>query len=169
MNQLPETAQALLKTEIYPEPTTNVQMVQTQMSFVFITDKYVYKTKKTINLGYVDYTTLEQRKFFCDKEVELNKRLSPDTYIGVIPVTKKNNVYSLGGDGEIVEYAVKMKNTPLSTRMLDVLLKENSVTDDMMPRVAKKMADISQQGSYRKVINDFGKIELIDHQQRGKT
>ena len=89
MSNLPETAQALLKPEIYPEPTKNVRLVQTQMSFVFITDRYVYKTKKSVNLGYVDYTTLEKRKFFCDKEVELNKRLSPDTYIGVIPITKR--------------------------------------------------------------------------------
>ena len=162
MSNLPEIAQALLKSEIYPEPTKNVRLAQTQMSFVFITDQYVYKTKKAVNLGYVDYTTLEKRKFFCDKEVELNKRLSPDTYIGVIPITKKDSEFTLGGDGEIVEYAVKMKILP-SDRMLDVLLKENGVTDDMMPRVAAKMADFHGRAATGNVINDFGKIELINH------
>ena len=53
MSNLPETAQALLKPEIYPEPTKNVRLVQTQVSFVFIADRYVYKTKKSVNLGYV--------------------------------------------------------------------------------------------------------------------
>ncbi len=162
MNNLPEIAQALLNPEIYPEPTKTVRLEQTQMSFVFITDKYVYKTKKAVNLGYVDYTTLEKRKFFCDKEVELNKRLSPDTYLGVIPITRKDGKYALGVDGEIVEYAVKMKILPFD-RMLDALLKENSVGDDMMPRVAKKMADFHSKAATGKIINDFGKIELIDH------
>ncbi len=162
MSNLPEIAQALLCPEMYPEPTKTVRLEQTQMSFVFITDRFVYKTKKTINLGYVDYTTLEQRKFFCDKEVELNKRLSPDTYIGVIPITRKDGKYAFGGDGEIVEYAVKMKILPLD-RMLDVLLKEDSVSDDMMPRVAVKMADFHSRAATSNVINDFGKIELINH------
>ncbi|HAS05056.1 MAG TPA: hypothetical protein DCR71_04830 [Dehalococcoidia bacterium] len=162
MSNLPEMARALLKPEIYPEPTKNVRLMQTQMSFVFITDRYVYKTKKAVNLGYVDYTTLEKRKFFCHKEVELNKRLSPYTYIGVIPITEKDGVYTFDGDGEIVDYAVKMKILP-SDRMLDVLLKENGVTDDMMPRVAAKMADFHSKAETGNVINDFGKIELINH------
>jgi aminoglycoside phosphotransferase family enzyme/predicted kinase len=162
MSTLPEIAQALLCPEVYPEPTRTVRLEQTQMSFVFITDKFVYKTKKTINLGYVDYTTLEKRKFFCDKEVELNKRLSPDTYIGVIPITRKDGKFAFGGGGEIVEYAVKMKILPFE-RMLDVLLKENSVSDDMMPRVAAKMADFHTRAATGNIINDFGKIELIDH------
>jgi aminoglycoside phosphotransferase family enzyme/predicted kinase len=162
MSNLPEIAQALLNPEIYPEPTKTVRLEQTQMSFVFITDKYVYKTKKAVNLGYVDYTTLEQRKFFCDKEVELNKRLSPDTYLGVIPITRNDGGYTLDGEGEIVEYAVKMKILPFD-RMLDVLLKENSVTGDMMPRVAKKMAEFHSKAATGGVIDDFGKIELINH------
>jgi aminoglycoside phosphotransferase family enzyme/adenylate kinase family enzyme len=162
MSKLPEMVQALLKPEIYPEPTKTVRLEQTQMSFVFITDKYVYKTKKAVNLGYLDYTSLAQRKLFCDKEVELNKRLSPDTYIGVIPITRKGNEYALGGDGEVVDYAVKMKVLP-SNRMLDVLLKENKVTDGMMPRVAVKMANFHSRAATGDGINDFGKIELIDH------
>ena len=162
MSNLPEIAQALLNPEIYPEQTKSVRLEQTQMSFVFITDKYVYKTKKAVNLGYLDYSTLEQRKFFCDKEVELNKRLSPDTYLGVVPITRNDSGYDLGGNGEIVEYAVKMKILPFD-RMLDVLLKENSVTNDMMPRVAKKMADFHSKADTGGVIDDFGKIELINH------
>jgi uncharacterized protein len=162
MNKLPAMVQALLKPEIYPEPTKNVRLEQTQMSFVFIGDEYVYKTKKAVNLGYLDYTTLEQRKFFCDKEVELNQRLSPDTYIGVIPITKKDKKYAIGGRGGIVEYAVKMKVLP-GDRMLDVLLKENSVTDDMMPRVAVKMADFHSKAATNSQVNIFGNIDTITH------
>ncbi len=162
MNKLPEMIQALLNPEIYPEPTKKVRLEQTQMSFVLLGDEYVYKTKKSVNLGYVDYTTLEKRKTFCDKEVELNKRLCPDTYIGVIPITKKDGKFALDGDGEIVDYAVKMKLLH-AENMLDTLLKKNSVTDDMMPRLAEKIADFHNHAATGKEINAFGNIDIITH------
>ncbi|MDD4873413.1 MAG: AAA family ATPase [Dehalococcoidales bacterium] len=162
MNRLPEMVQALLQPEIYPEPTKRVRLEQTQMSFVFLGDKYVYKIKKAVNLGYLDYTTLEKRKFFCEKEIELNQRLSTDVYIGVIPITKKDKKYAIGGTGEIVEYAVKMRKLP-GERMLDVLLKENSVTDEMMPRLAARMADFHSKAATNSRINIFGSVDSIAH------
>ena len=65
MSSLPELAGALLDPQAYPESPSGVEMVQTQMSFVFLTGDYVYKAKKTVNLGYLDYTTLEKRRFNC--------------------------------------------------------------------------------------------------------
>ena len=90
--QLPEVIQALLNPQIYPERTAKVDLIQTQMSFVLLTGKFVYKVKKAINLGYVDYTTLEKRHYFCKQEVELNRRLSPEAYLGVVPITPANPV-----------------------------------------------------------------------------
>ena len=87
--QLPELIQALLDPESYPHSPPRVELVQTQMSFVFLAGDFVYKVKKPVNLGYLDYTTLEQRLFFCQKEVELNRRLCPDTYLGVVPITRE--------------------------------------------------------------------------------
>ncbi|MFA5629679.1 MAG: AAA family ATPase [Dehalococcoidales bacterium] len=160
MDNLPEVVRALLNPETYPEETKTVRLVQTQMSFVFITDRFVYKMKKAVNLGYVDYTTLAQRKYFCDKEVELNRRLSPDTYIGVFPITKKDQNYSFGGSGEVMEYVVKMKILPYD-RMLDNLLKEDNVTDDMMSRVARKMAEFHSVAATNQTISKFGEIEAV--------
>ncbi|MFH1016000.1 MAG: aminoglycoside phosphotransferase, partial [Chloroflexota bacterium] len=88
MSSLPGFVQALLDPQIYPQHPLKVELMQTQMSFVFIAGDYVYKVKKLVNLGYLDYTTLEKRKFFCEKEVELNRRLCPDAYLGVIPITR---------------------------------------------------------------------------------
>ena len=90
-SQLPEIAQALLNPSIYPDKTTGVEMMQTQMSFIFLTGKYVYKLKKPVNLGFLDYTTLEKRRFFCEQEVVLNRRLCPEVYLGVIPVTREKD------------------------------------------------------------------------------
>ncbi|MBM4433117.1 MAG: hypothetical protein FJ025_03880, partial [Chloroflexi bacterium] len=72
MSRLPEMVQKLLDPVAYPHPVKGVELMQTQMSFVFLTDDYVYKVKKPVNLGYLDYTTLEKRLFYCQKEVELN-------------------------------------------------------------------------------------------------
>lgn len=86
-SKLPEMVQALLKPKAYPETPQRVELLQTQMSFLFLAGDYVYKVKKPVNLGYLDYTTLEKRRFFCQQEVELNRRLCPETYLGVVPIS----------------------------------------------------------------------------------
>src|SRR4030067_500700 len=107
MSQLPEMVQALLDPKIYPDASSGVELMQPQMSFVFLTGKYVYKVKKPVNLGYLDYTTLEKRRFYCQREVELNQRLCPDAYLVVVSITGDKNGFSIGGRRNIIEYAVK--------------------------------------------------------------
>ena len=121
MTKLLKMVQALLKPEAYPKPTKKVELEQTQMSFIFLTDEYVYKVKKPVNLGYLDYTTLEKRQFYCQREVKLNRRLCPDMYLGVVPVTRDKGDIFVEGQGEILEYAVKMRRLPQEA-MMDVLL-----------------------------------------------
>ena len=106
MSQLSEVFQALMDPKVYPGNPEKVELMQTQMSFVFLADDYVYKVKKPVDLGYLDYTTLEKRQFYCQREVELNRRLCPDAYLGVEPITRNKGLISLGGRGKIVEYAV---------------------------------------------------------------
>ena len=89
MSQLPELVQALLDPAAYPDPPQSVELMQTQMSFVFLTEDYVYKVKKPVNLGYLDYTTLDKRLFYCQQEVELNRRLCPDAYLGTVPIARQ--------------------------------------------------------------------------------
>jgi aminoglycoside phosphotransferase family enzyme len=74
-SELPPYVQALLKPAAYPETPSHIEQMQTQMSFIFLTGCYVYKTKKPVNLGYLNYTTLEKRQHFCTQELELNRRL----------------------------------------------------------------------------------------------
>jgi len=112
MSQLPKMVQALLDPKAYPDASQRVELVQTQMSFVFLTDNYVYKVKKPVNLGYLDYTTLGKRHFYCQREVELNRRLCPTVYLGVVPITRDKGNICAGGQGEVIEYAVKMRRLP---------------------------------------------------------
>ncbi|MBN1366997.1 MAG: AAA family ATPase [Dehalococcoidales bacterium] len=160
MSVLPELAQAMLQPEIYPEPTKKVTLMQTQMSFVFIAGDYVYKVKKPVNLGYLDYTTLAQRKYFCEKEVELNRRLSPETYLGVVKITKSKGKYILGGSDEAIEYAVKMRYLP-QDRMMNVLLEKEQVTPEMVEKVARILADFHAEAKTSPEISYYGSLKAI--------
>ena len=117
MSALPEIAQAMLKPETYPEPPQKIELMQTQMSFIFLAGDYVYKVKKPVNLGYLDYTTLEKRKFFCQKEVELNRRLCPETYLGVLPITKTRRTNFAGRKGQ--HYRIRRENALSTTAKND--------------------------------------------------
>ncbi|MFC1967058.1 hypothetical protein ACFLV2_00200 [Chloroflexota bacterium] len=100
MTNLPEIVRAMMDPRAYPVDVKRVEMAQTQMSFLFMTDKHVYKIKKPVNLGYLDYSTLEKRLGFCNKEVELNRRLCPDVYLGVVPIVKQRGAGFRGRQGQ---------------------------------------------------------------------
>jgi len=160
MQNLPETARALMNPRAYPGQPEKIDLMQTQMSFIFLAGDYVYKMKKPVNLGYLDYTTLEQRRFFCQKEVELNQRLCPEAYLEMVSITRRGDRISVKGDGEIIDYAVKMRYLPQEA-MLDVLLGKNQVTGEMMRRVAQKVADFHQRAATSAEIGTFGSLEAI--------
>jgi aminoglycoside phosphotransferase family enzyme/predicted kinase len=157
---LPELIKALLEPEAYPEAPQRIELVQTQMSFVFLTDNYAYKVKKAVNLDYLDYTTLEKRHFYCQKEVELNRRLCPEAYLGVVPITQDKESIFVGGRGKVIEYAVKMRRLPREA-MLDVLLVDNKVLPEMLTSVAQKLAAFHQKAETNTSISAFGDINAI--------
>ncbi len=157
---LPEMVQAFLDPQIYPQAPRKVELMQTQMSFVFLAGDYVYKIKKPVNLGYLDYTSLESRRFFCQKEVELNRRLCPDAYLGVVSITREGGRFSIDGPGEIVEYAVKMRHLP-QERMMNVLLAQKQVTVEMIAGVARRLAEFHRQAEASREISAFGDLATI--------
>ncbi|MDV2989845.1 MAG: AAA family ATPase [Dehalogenimonas sp.] len=162
MSQLPEVITALLQPSQYPdECPQQVELLQTQMSFVLLTGKYAYKIRKPVNLGYVDYSTLEKRKLFGEKELVLNRRLCPGSYVGLVPVVRNHKgKIQLGGEGETLDYAVKMNQLPL-TGMMDHLLQTNRLTGDMVAAVARKMAFFHAEAATGGEINRFGSLDTI--------
>jgi len=134
--------------------------MQTQMSFIFLTGDYVYKLKKPVNLGYLDYTTLEKRRFFCYQELELNRRLCPEAYLDVVSVSRSQSGINLAGEGEIIDYTVKMLYLP-QNRMMNILLDRNQVTPEMTRQVARKLVDFHTRAATNPEISAFGKIEAI--------
>jgi aminoglycoside phosphotransferase family enzyme len=152
--------QALLNPEVYLHKPKKIELVQTQMSFIFLTGDYVYKIKKPVNLGYLDYTTLEKRHFFCRQELELNRRLCPNAYLAVVPIVKEKGEFRIEKQGKAIEYAVKMKQLPRD-RMLDVLLSRGQVTLEMVSMVAEKLADFHKKAETNKEIAAFGKLDVV--------
>jgi len=162
VSTLPPVVEVLLKPQAYPHKPQKIELVQTQMSFIFLTGEYVYKVKKPVNLGYLDYTTLEKRHFFCRQELELNRRLCPDVYLAVIPIVEEKGELRIEGQGKAIEYAVKMKKLP-GERMMDVLLSQGQVTPEMVARVAEKLADFHKKAQTNQEIGAFGKLDIIRH------
>ena len=160
MPEPPEVVQALLDAEAYPDSGSGVEMMQTRTSFVFLTGDYVYKVKKPVNLGYLDYTTLDRRHFYCQREVDLNRRLCPDTYLGVVPVTRNKGDIRVDGRGEVIEYAVKMRRLP-EQAMMNVLLAKNSVSAAMVDGVARKLVEFHQRAETNAAISAFGGPDII--------
>jgi len=157
MAELPELIQALLNPKAYPDRTPKVELVQTQISYILLAGEYVYKIKKPVDMGFLDYSTLEKRLNLCRKEVELNRRLCPDTYLGVVPIDKD---FTLGGKGEAIEYAVKMRRLP-QDKMMDVLLKQNKVTPAMVEKLAEILVEFHQKAATSEEIARTGGIDAV--------
>jgi len=160
ISKLPKMVQALLKPNAYPDTPQRIELRQTQMSFVFLTDNYVYKVKKPVNLGYLDYTTLEKRQLYCQREVELNRRLCPDVYLGVVPIIQDKGGFFIEGQGKPIEYAVKMRRLPQEA-MMDTLLANNKVPAEMVTKVAQRLADFHRLAETNAPISTFGDLDTI--------
>ena len=100
---------ALQDPALYDHPVTGFTVMETHISWVLLTGDYVYKIKKPVDFGFIDYSTLEKRAHFCSEEVRLNRRLAPDLYLGVVAVRGSESAPSLNGDGPVIEYLVKTR------------------------------------------------------------
>jgi len=149
-----------MKPEAYDEEPGQIELTQTHISFVFLTRNFVYKVKKAVDLGFLDFTTLEKRHLFCEKELELNRRLCGDMYLEVVPINR-SKIIKIKGEGETVEYAVKMKRLP-QERMMNQLLKENKVDNKLIDRMAKIIADFHSKAKTNGRISEFGSLAIIE-------
>lgn len=150
----------LMNSSSYPEDLGEITLAQTHISNVFIGDEVVYKIKKPVNFGFLDFSTLEKRKYYCDKEVELNSRFSEDVYLGVYPVTFDGKNYSINGDGKVVDYAVKMRRLP-DEDLLKTRFKNDDVNPDDIKKIGEAIADFHKKSKGSKEIDEFGSLETI--------
>ena len=103
---------ALKRPECYSHPAPSLLVIETHISWVALTGPYAYKVKKPVNLGFADFSTLEKRRRYCEEELRLNRRLAPALYLEVVPITGNAHSARIGGDGPVLDYAVKMREFP---------------------------------------------------------
>jgi aminoglycoside phosphotransferase family enzyme len=151
---------ALLDPAVYPDRPERVDFTETHISLVFFTGTYVYKVKKPVDFGFLDFTTLRKRRRFCQLEVSLNRRLSQNIYLGVVAVKQTGTAVNLDGRGRTIEYAVKMKQIS-EDRLMDRLLDRGKVTPEMVKRVAEVLSDFYGRAETSERIGCFARPERV--------
>ena len=160
MAEFPPLIQAMLDPSWYPHHPKEVELVQTHISYIFLAGGLVYKIKKPVDFGFLDFTSLGQRRFFCREEVRLNQRFSPDIYLAVDPISQVGDTYRLGDETAVVEYAVKMRRIN-EAHMLYRLLQAGAVTIATIQRVGKYLARVYAAIASDEKSRQFGSLEVI--------
>lgn len=152
----------LKKPQFYGPHVTSVTLLQTHISYIALTGEYAYKIKKPVNFGFLDFSTLDKRKYYCDEELRLNKRLCPEMYLDVLPITQKNNTLELDGDGTIVEYALKMKEFPQDSIMTN-MLQQGKISEDTIDRLCNILIDFYSTQEPTEEVKGYGEVSAVNH------
>ena len=144
----------------FDHPVGEMEIVETHISYVLLTGSYAYKFKKPLSLGFLDFNTLEKRKFYCEEELRLNQRLAPELYLGVVTFTGNENTPELNGKGEIIEYAVKMIQFSREEE-LDKLLEKGQLKPAHLDRLVKQLYQFHSSIAVASLDLEFGEPEVI--------
>lgn len=129
----------------FPDSCNHTKIFETHISWVALTDHYAFKIKKPVRFSFLDFSSLEKRKYFCDREIELNRRLAPEMYLDVLPISDGNKV-GQKSKGKVVEYAVQMKRMD-NDRAMDHLLQQGQVNRSDVKRLASVIASFHKKAS----------------------
>lgn len=152
----------LLRPEAYGrKPPFQVELIETHISLVFLAEGVVYKVKKAVDLGFLDFRDLSARKLACEAEVTLNRRLAPHVYFGIVPVRRMaGGGVGLIGDGPIVDWAVHMMRLP-DARRADVMLARGALDSSHIDRIAKTLARFHREAKSDEETARFGSPEAV--------
>ena len=158
---LPPLVRAMLQPGFYPHPVREpVELVQTHISYVLLAGEYAYKLKKSVDFGFLNFSTLEKRKHFCEEELRLNQRGAADLYLKVLPIAASGDGFQLAGDGEPVEYALKMKRFAPGSLGID-LLERGELTEEKMELLGQAAARYHADCPTNDRILSFGTVERV--------
>jgi aminoglycoside phosphotransferase family enzyme len=156
----PEFIAALRHPDPWPHPAATIELIETHISWVFLTGEYAYKIKKPVNFGFLDFSSLDKRLHCCREEVRLNRRLAPGIYLDVVPLTGRPANPRVNGKGEAFEYAVRMKQFDVH-RGFDHLLASGQLTEEHMDRTAAMLATFQAGAEVAPPESDYGTITAV--------
>jgi aminoglycoside phosphotransferase family enzyme/predicted kinase len=163
--ELPRLIDDLSQPAAYPHPVDRIEIHHTHISVVFLAGTYAYKIKKPVDLGFLDFTTLHKRRHFCDEEVRLNRRLAPNVYLGVVPITCSDEDLHMDGRGDVVEWAVKMQRLPAEAT-LEQRLGRGEVGAQLIAALAGKIAGFHAHAEGGSHISAFARFEVVARNAR---
>jgi aminoglycoside phosphotransferase family enzyme/predicted kinase len=144
----------------YPNKVGAIDICHTHVSVVFLAGPFAYKVKKPVELGFLDFSTLEKRRHFCEEEVRLNRRLAPHVYLGVVPITRADAGLAVEGDGEAVEWAVKMERLP-DEATLEKRLRAGKVGTETLEALARKVSSFHAAAESGGHVAAFGRFDVV--------
>lgn len=130
---------ALQRPEAYGHSAANISLIETHISWIILTGTYAYKVKKPVNLGFVDFSTLERRRWFCQEEIRLNRRLAPDLYLDVCPIHGPPQAACLHGGSAVIDYAVRMRQFDQAD-LLPAVLERDDLRPGQLEALAVRLA-----------------------------
>lgn len=150
MSGTDEMVAAMQRPEFYPHHVKKVEVVQTHISYVFIAGDFVYKLKKPVHFSFLDCSDLVHRRYLCNEEIRLNRRLAPDVYIGRLPIFRRGEDFGLGNQPiehpDAVDYVIKMRRLP-ADRMLNRMVARHEVDPATIDRLAAIIVDFHRAAS----------------------
>ena len=155
-----ELIRGLMQPECYPHPVDKVEHLETHISDVLLTGSHAYKLKKPLDLGFLDFSTLEKRRHYCEEELRLNRRLAPDLYLAVLPVSGPRARPRVGDQGPVLEYALQMRQFDQSG-LLDRALTSGRLADRHLDQLAENVAQFHAQLSGAPERSEYGTAAAI--------
>ncbi len=151
---------ALHDPQRYPHAVRTLRLLETHISWVLLTGIYAYKIKKPVNLGFLDFSTLEQRRHFCAEELRLNRRFAPQLYLDMVAIRGTPQQPRFDGDGEVIEYAIKMLEFDQQQRV-DALLASDQLSTDGMDSFAAELVALHAQAPRAPADASFGAADAV--------
>ncbi len=151
---------ALRAPSAYPHPVEKIILVETHISLVFLTGPFAYKIKKAVNLGFLDFSTLGKREHFCREELRRNKRLCGNMYLDVVPVVERSGAITIGGNGRVIDYAVKMVQFDRNLEV-DTLLSQGKISAEHIDEMSRKVAEFHDSAPVAEPDTPFGHPETL--------
>ncbi len=149
----------LLRPDCYDHPADDITVIETHISLIFLAGDYAYKLKKPLNLGFLDFSTLDQRLFFCREEVRLNRAFAPELYLDVVAVGGRRDAPVIGGR-PVLDYLVKMVRFA-QDQQLDVLLNRQELNPEHMRAFASRIAQAHREAAVADRAQGFGSFRSV--------
>ncbi len=152
--------EALRDPACYPHPVDHVSVHETHISIVLLAGEYAYKLKKPVNLGFLDFSSLDKRRFYCEEELRVNGRFAAALYLDVVPVTRENGNVRVAGAGTVVEYAVRMQRFPQEA-LLGHLAESGELTGSLIRQLAETVAEFHKSVPASAPDDAYGSVDEI--------